>query len=178
MFISPITAIEQGWVKFPKWVSVEEQKKYIQPNALDFSLDKVFTIDSSAPFIVSETNKQMRGGVELLPNAALVDSHWKLEGNTSYDGMSDFYVELPEGVAAMFIVRSTFNRNGIFITSGLYDSGFKGNCGVAIHNNSGEAYIGQHTRIGQLIFIRSETSGVMYSGGYNTSNGQHWSEKK
>lgn len=119
----------------------------------------------------------MRGGVELSPvkQRSLEKDppeFWHLSSKKVYDGMSDVYVNLPEGIAAQLIIRSTFNRNGIFLTSGLYDSGFKGHIGFAIHNNSGEAKIGFGTRIGQIIFVSSDSVGS-YAGGWNHEEGTH-----
>lgn len=182
MFISPITAIENGWVTHPQCKDVADfkQRKFVSPNALDFTLDKLFTIDESTRFVVSEQSKQMRGGEELIAETVVdasnqnsLGDHWTLLTNTVYDGMSDFYVEVPEGVAALLIIRSTFNRNGIFLTSGMYDAGFKGNIGFALHNRSGIAQIAPGTRVGQLIFVESQSEG-QYEGGYNTAQGKHW----
>lgn len=183
MLISPIKAIEEGWVTHPECKTVEDFKSrsFVSPNALDFTLDRLFTIDETKPFTICEDMKEMRGGKELYPTTDIQKStlsFWALDPHSIYDGMSDFYVTIPEGVAAMFIVRSTFNRNGIFITSGLYDQGYVGGCGIAIHNRSGVAYIAPHTRIGQLMFFASENSGILYSGGYNHAVGKHWSDDK
>jgi deoxycytidine triphosphate deaminase len=141
MFINPKIAIEKGWIKG----NIED--KHIQPNAIDFTIDKLFTIDDM-PFVISEQGKNMRGGSELSPNERWEDrDYWILEERRSYDAMSNFYVELPEGIAALLIVRSTFNRNGLFVTSG-------------------------GTRVGQIIFVESENA-LMYAGGYNHAQGTH-----
>jgi len=172
MFIKPTVAIDNGWIKG------NFTDKNIQPNAIDFTLDKLFTLNNSKPFRISEEGKEMKGGNEVFASPDVITNiaYWRLDGHTTYDGMSDFYVDIPEGVAAMLIVRSTFNRNGIFITSGLYDSGYKGHCGFAIHNNSGYAYISPKTRIGQIIFVESD-SASMYNGSWNHKDGSHYSEK-
>lgn len=177
MFISPKIAIERGWVKIPEGVNVE---KCIQPNAIDFTLDKVCVFNADSYFQISENDKTMRTQRTLVPEYLYSlddEKYWRLEAGSVYDGMSNFYVEVPEGIAAMLIVRSTFNRNGIFITSGLYDSGYKGACGFAIHNRGGVAFISPGTRIGQLIFIESQNAGL-YAGGYNHNIGTHYTEKK
>lgn len=184
MFINPNHAIAEGWVKFPEWMSEEFQQKCIQPNALDFTVDHVFNIANTDTFMISEDNKKMRSQVMIAPHQ-YYDKEWpETEGPQywqltpgCYDAMSDFYVTVPEGIAAHLITRSTFNRNGVFIQSGLYDSGFKGNCGFVIYNMGGNTEIAPHTRIGQLIFTKSEPSGVVYAGGYNTEAGQHWTTK-
>lgn len=183
MFISPQTAIEKGWIK--RADGAEIAAEFIQPNAIDFTINRVFTSRLSAvPFKVADvvvdgvvkTVKQFPEFEELTP-AEDADPKYDrvplfyLPAGESYDFLSDFYVEVPEGVAALLIVRSTFNRGGVFVTSGLYDSGYKGNIGAALHNRGGtSAFVGKGTRVGQIIFVQSESVGL-YTGGYNTEAG-------
>lgn len=167
MFINPRVAIQEGWI-----TGIANEEKQVQPNAIDFTLDKLFHINET-PFVISEYGKQMRGTA---PYHAITDRaselpYWRLKSNSVYDAMSDMYVTVPEGAAAMLIIRSTFNRNGIFLTSGLYDSGFQGHIGFCLHNRSGaEARVFQGTRVGQIIFVESKTA-LMYSGGWNHEQG-------
>jgi len=183
MFINPRVAIENGWVTYPHCDSLQDwaDKKFISPNAIDFPIDILYSIHETKPFFISESGKIMRGGKQLTPtdkhplNDNYSDHVWILEPQTCYDGMSNMHVEVPEGVAAYLQVRSTFNRNGIFLVSGIYDSLFKGSIGFVVYNTSGHAYVVPGTRIGQLIFVESDNSGS-YEGGYNTNPGQHWSE--
>lgn len=178
MFINPKTAIEQGWITHPDCTTVEdwETRKFLGPNAIDFTLDHLYTIDHNNVFIISEDSKTMRGGKEL--PIAHIDAngveYWTLSPHDTYDGLSNIRVNLPEGVACMLIIRSTFNRNGIFLTSGLYDSGYQGAIGMAVHNRSGVASIQKGMRFGQIIFISSDAAG-MYQGGWNHAEGTHWS---
>jgi deoxycytidine triphosphate deaminase len=179
MFINPKHAIEKGWIKG------NITDKHIQPNAIDFTLDRVFNITGD-PCVVAEFGKSMRPQYERHPipierelynilNAPTSVEGWILPQG-SYDCMSDFYVQVPAGVAATLIVRSTFNRNGVFITSGLYDSGFQGHIGFVLHNLLGQVTVPIGTRVGQLIFVASENAGV-YAGGWNHEIGTHHSEK-
>lgn len=182
MFISPITAIENGWVTHPLCSTVEDfkQRNFVSPNALDWTADRLFTVDVLKPFYLNESSKTMRGGSESI--ATIQNSHngdnnayWTLPPQTVHDVMSDFYVKIPEGVAALLIIRSTLSRNGLVLVSGIFDSHFEGNLGAAIHNHSGPAYIAPGTRIGQLIFIKSDNAGA-YKGGYNNAPNIHWAE--
>ena len=173
MFINPTVAINEGWITG----NITDDN--IQPNAIDFTLDRLFTIWEENIFRIDEDSKDMRGGVEVHANEdpRYQKNYWRLSPHTSYDGMSNFFVKVPEGVACMMIIRSTFNRNGIFITSGLYDSGYEGHVGFAVHNNSGIALVAPGTRIGQLIFVESDHA-KLYAGGYNHEEGTHHSEAK
>lgn len=184
LFISPQTAIDNGWIK--RADGAEISAEYIQPNAIDFTIDRVFSSRLSAiPFKVADVNaagavktvKQFPSFEELIATEDTDPKYdrvplFYLPNSESYDFLSDFYVELPEGVAALLIVRSTFNRAGLFVTSGLYDSGYKGNIGAALHNNGNTpAFVGKGTRVGQIIFVQSDSIGT-YAGGYNQLLGE------
>ena len=174
MFISPKVAISEGWI-----TGINDEALQVQPNAIDFTLDNLFAINHMNLFVISEdkADKQMRGGypIEVANTDKAGKEFWTLSPNETYDGLSNIRVNLPEGVACQLIVRSTFNRNGIFLTSGLYDSGYEGNIGFALHNRSGMASVQKGVRVGQIIFVRSDSEG-MYAGGWNHAEGTHWSE--
>lgn len=182
MFISPQTAISEGWIK--RSDGTEISAAYIQPNAIDFTIDRVFssaaatTQFKAVDTVIDGELKTVKQFPEFEELDAFEDADakfdrvpmWHLTPG-SYDFLSDFYVEVPEGVAALLIVRSTFNRGGVFVTSGLYDSGYKGNIGAALHNNGNTAAgVGKGVRVGQIIFVKSESVGL-YVGGYNHEAG-------
>jgi deoxycytidine triphosphate deaminase len=167
MFIDPKVAIENGWV-----TGITNHDTQIQPNAIDFTLDRLFSINDKNTFVIDEDSKKMRGGDEINSWPARVGGrpYWTMT-NGIYDGLSNIFVDLPEGVVCLPVMgRSTFTRNGIFITSGLYDSGFKGHVGFVVHNRSGRAQVGVGTRIGQIAFVESAKAGL-YAGGYNHTEG-------
>ena len=154
----------------------KQREKCVQPNALDFTVDQISKIIQT-PCSIGEDAKLMRQQSVCIPT--IVDTresvaHWELDVG-SYDFMSNFYVDLPEGVAAIVATRSTFIRNGLFVTTGLWDSGFKGPAGGVLHNPVAHARIAEHVRIAQLIFVQTDRNG-MYAGGYNTAANQHWTE--
>lgn len=189
MLISPKTAIENGWIKRSDGSAIAPES--IQPNAIDFTIDRVFTtVDADGVFKAADvrgddsqlkTVKEFPKFVELIPTEDADGRYdrvpmFSLAARQSFDFLSDYYVEIPEGVAALLIVRSTFNRAGVFVTSGLYDSGYCGNIGAAIHNNGNTtAKVGKGVRVGQIMFVSSDSVG-MYAGGYNTAAGQTWVE--
>ena len=183
MFLNPKHVIESGWLTHPSYTTLQDWKdnKAVSPNAIDFTIDKLYAIDSKEHFIISEDGKKMRGGEPIETKhygetgGVLNGDFWTLEPKTSYDAMSNYYVSVPENVAVLLIVRSTFNRNGLFITNGLYDSGFRGHIGFAIHNMSGTTRVAPGTRIGQIMFVAADSVG-QYTGGWNHEQGSHWSE--
>ena len=158
MFLNPKKAIDEGWITGLK------DDKQIQPNAVDITADRMFQVLDSNVFEVSNTDKLHRNRGEL------TNPHfWQLERGV-YDFLSDVYVDVPEGAVGWLVTRSTLNRNGLIVQSGLYDSGFKGNIGGMLYNLSGMARITPHTCVAQFILADSESVGK-YSGGYNTERG-------
>ena len=69
-----------------------------------------------------------------------------------------------EGLNKSF-TRSTLNRNGLFITSGLYDTGYHGVMAGVLHVGVGPARIKQGTRIGQYLSFTAENLSS-YDGDY------------
>lgn len=191
MFINPREVIKNGWLKFPDWMNEEQAEKCIQPNAIDFTLDRVFKISGNI-FSLSETKKRMRGGEEIIavPDKEAGDKisldkeiqiikeqlYFGLDPQDSFDCLSDFYVKVPEGVCAVLFTRSTLVRNGLFWISGLYDSGFEGHIGGVIHTRRGGTQIYKGTRVGQIAFVHADSAGI-YAGGWNHSQGTHYTEK-
>lgn len=181
MFINPQDAINNGWI------TGDIQEDNIQPNGIDFTLDHLSTISGEPCAIVDyqdpgqKSLKIMRSTLEQEPKwiQEYQQYAWCLFPNKTYDGMSDLYLDLPEDVSAFIITRSTLNRNQIFITSGLWDSGFQGHIGFAIHNSGqegGEAFIGKGTRVGQIVFVESSCTD-MYDGDWSHGQGTHWAER-
>lgn len=169
MFINPNKAIELGWIR-----GIKNPTKQVQPNAIDFTLDEVMELGGTA--MVSENAKSMRRlrSLPLFPEGEPAGL-WLLRGQAVYDGTSDVYVEVPQGVAAVLFTRSTFARNGVFILSGLYDSGYKGQIGFTIYTIGGEIAIKPGTRIGQIAFMSADSAGT-YAGGWNHEQGTHYTD--
>jgi len=137
-------------------------KNQIQPNAVDLRIAKLFRI-LPTEFYLSNDRKQHRQQEEIHPDD---NGEFFLEPNQSYQFDCLETVTIPTGYAGWLIARSTLNRNGVFITSGLYDSGFNNIVGGTIHVRAGPAKIVNHTRIAQFIYAEAETVG-MYDGDYN-----------
>lgn len=133
---------------------------HIQPNAYDVRLAKVFRI-ADEPFIITEEGKEHRGGDEVKVGE---DGFLRLRPGY-YDVLFDHKVEIAEGEAGYLIQRSTLNRNGCFVTSGLYDSGFKGYVAGCLHVTTGMMITKPGTRLAQFILTEADT-GHAYDGSY------------
>lgn len=144
-----------------KWDPIQ-----VQPNALDLRLGKMFAIKYENTFEISEEGKTHRGSVEIEP-----DGHgWYELGPGSYEVIMEGEIAIGPEEAGWVITRSTLNRNGIYLTSGLYDSGYKGVMAGVMHitgNKLTKTRIQRGTRIGQFLLFRAEAVSL-YKGDYGT----------
>ena len=131
-----------------------------QPNAVDLRLDKVFRITSNL-FELSNEHKDHRGSDILNTDD---ENYFQLYVG-SYEVIFENVINVGEGEAGWVITRSTLNRNGCFLTSGLYDSGYNGLMAGVLHVTCGPARIKRGTRIGQYLSFDAEAL-TMYDGDY------------
>jgi deoxycytidine triphosphate deaminase len=135
----------------------------VQPNAVDLRLAKVFAADS-ALFEVSNDHKKHRGTRELTPDP---QGYFNLPPG-HYEVVMENIIHVGENEAGWVITRSTLIRNGLFITSGLYDSGYNGVMAGMLHVTIGPARIKQGTRIGQYLSFDSQAL-HLYDGDYGVN---------
>jgi deoxycytidine triphosphate deaminase len=136
------------------------QAEDIQPNAVDLRLGKVYQIENEM-FEVSNDNKKHRGSKEIFPDG---EGYFTLYPG-SYEVVMENIIQVGEGEAGWVITRSTLNRNGCYITSGLYDSGYHGVMAGVLHVTTGPARIKQGTRVGQYLSFDAEALHT-YNGSY------------
>jgi deoxycytidine triphosphate deaminase len=128
------------------------QKEDVQPNAVDLRLGKVFKMSGST-FKIDEKEKVHRGSYEMQPDG---NGYYNLaEGH--YEVVMENEIVVGENEAGWVITRSTLNRNGVFLTSGLYDSGYDGVMAGVMHVTCGPMRIQRGTRIGQYLSFDSES---------------------
>lgn len=166
MFINPQTAIDNGWIR-----GIVDAEKQVQPNAIDFTLDQLKWVGNEVAYLCEDKKRnKMRSTHDVV---CFADGTWNLEGGRVYDGSSNMYIEVPEGMAAILYTRSSFARNGVFIMSGLYDSGYQGHIGFTIYTIGGGIQIEPGTRIGQVALVQADAA-KMYAGGWNHAEGTHY----
>lgn len=134
----------------------------VQPNAVDIRLGHMQKIENRQPFILSANNdKQHKSTSVVAPDK---DGYFYLPQGT-YEFVAQNKITIGEGEAGFVITRSTLNRNGVFLTSGLYDSGYSGVMAGVMHVTVPYVKIQQGARIGQYLNFKSESIGT-YDGSY------------
>lgn len=149
-------------------------KSDIQPNAVDLRIAKVYEMTHDL-FEISEDHKKHRGtSHELKPGT---DGYFYLPVG-QYEIVMENIIQVGHGEAGWVITRSTLNRNGLFLTSGLYDSGYHGVMAAVLHVTQGPARIKQGTRVGQYLSFKAETLSL-YNGdyGFNKDHDKKYGEQ-
>lgn len=136
----------------------------VQPNAVDLRVDKIFRPWPGTPFVISEDTKQHRQSDPVWPDS---QGDFYLETGM-YEIVMENTVTIGQNEAGWVITRSTLNRNGVFITSGLYDSGYSGVMAGALHVTCGPMRIRKGTRVGQFLLFKAESL-HLYDGAYGAS---------
>ena len=142
------------------------EHKDIQPNAVDLRLGKVFSINP-INFIICEEYKEHRGSQLIIPN----EEGWYHLAPGQYEVIMENEITVGKDEAGFVITRSSLNRNGVFLTSGLYDTGYSGVMAAVMHIGTGAMRIKQGTRIGQYLNFNAESL-FDYDGDYGAGK-QH-----
>ena len=161
MFLNPKQAIDEGWLR---GVPLD----HVQPNAVDIRASELYKVRKDSDFELYHEKKRHRVRNKVDDTA---EALWSLKSNNVYDFVSPAYVEMPDGVVGWLVTRSTLNRNGVFIQSGLYDSGYKGPVQCILYNLFGITVLEPGISVAQFVFVDAP-SGRTYAGGYNTEEGQ------
>jgi deoxycytidine triphosphate deaminase len=138
------------------------QAQDIQPNACDLRLDKVFMIRNGEFSITNESKVHLEQD-EILPDGddffVLSPGYYAVE----YENK----ITVDESEAGFVIARSTLIRNGVYITTGLYDSGYRGKMISGMHITTGTMRVKRGTRIAQYLCFEAESLN-QYDGDYQT----------
>jgi deoxycytidine triphosphate deaminase len=153
----------------------------VQPNAVDLKIAKLFEqVPYGGPVTPSILkDKTVHGtykeqdpvginekGIDVFGSDGIVAQAFRLKPGTFYQFETEHFVEIGEGEIGWLIHRSSLARNGVFITSGVYDAGFRGNIGGVMFNASNNyVNIEVGARVGQLVLAQSESLGK-YEGQY------------
>ena len=97
---------------------------------------------------------KLDGLVNLLNSALTEGGDDVPEGH--YEVIMENKISVGGDEAGFVITRSTLNRNGVFLTSGLYDTGYEGVMAAVMHVTCGPMKIAPGTRVGQYLSFDAE----------------------
>ena len=142
------------------------EENQIQPNAVDLKIKSVSLIHGGTVVLVGDTKQHAKRTV-VEPDD---EGHYVLtEGK--YDIVFDGKVVIGDGEAGFLITRSSLNRNGITISSGLYDTGYNSIIGGVLHvPQNTTLVVGKNERLAQFLLFDADALHD-YNGVYNDNKG-------
>lgn len=135
MVVNPQRAVDEGWIMLCEYSKVQQ-------SGIDVTLHAVKALKGIA--------------------SDIGDQYSFSEGD--FDFTCNELVVVPQDCVALLIVRSSFNRKGMFITTGLYDNGFHNYIGGVMHLSL-PMQIFKNERIAQIVFMQTEHK-AQYNGKY------------
>lgn len=180
MFISPKEAYENGWI-----TNLIDPEKQIGSDGIDLTVKTINWVNTEEPSILT-SNKiyTHHRSLEYIEPISIGENGYGLPEDMVgfelvkgvYDIEFNEFIKLPQGVAALLLLRSTFVRAGHSMFSGLYDQGFENFAGAVVHVE-GPTFVERDMRTAQIVFIQSAGSGQLYAGGYNYKEGDaNWQD--
>ena len=137
--------------------------KCIQPDAVDLRVGKIFRIEPNGVATLTEHSKTHGVRTEVHPNE---DGMFVLTRG-AYVVELDHRIKVGEDEAGWVISRSTLMRNGVYLHSCLYDSGYIGPmiCGLNVVGVA-KFLLEAHARIGQYVCTKVDGVQHQYEGSY------------
>ena len=98
------------------------------------------------------------------------DKYYELLSHNFYFVVVDREIYIPEGYCQTYLLRSTFARCGLILSSAVGDDGFKGTLMMALYNSSPQSiYIGKNERIIQALTWKTDNTSERYDGSYQNN---------
>lgn len=155
MILSPRLAIEYKVITSPNRPFDDNQ---IQQNGVDCRVAQIRKISPNGVLDVPGDKPDMHD-LQTDP-----EGYYYLQPLVAYSILCHEYIHMPWHLGGEIIIRSTFNRNGVFGRSSWYDPGFRNFGGLTIYPFV-HTRIKIHERIGQLICHHGQPANL-YGGDY------------
>ena len=169
MFINPKRILEEGILTLPKTI---KEGAVLQPNGIDLSITSVSRILEYSDCFVGDdvkTQHHLKSGKDITECYHRLEQKdvngYRLKKGEVYNVETGYELHLPEDMVAFIFTRSSLNRNGILVGSGLWDSGYHGPVGATIYPFRDLTLI-PPCRVAQIAFMKAE-SALLYNGSYN-----------
>lgn len=147
-----------------------------QPNAIDIRIDRVFAFKDTRSYVAVIGEDDDNPDKEIKVHRKTEEMNADLNGwmklpPGSYPFTTQHEITVGANEAGWVITRSTLNRNGVFISSGLFDSSYVGGLDLCLHVFGGPIWIKRGTRVGQYVCVDAESI-KEYDGDYGKGKSQ------
>ena len=170
--INPEHAIALGIIKGPLFED-------IQPNSIDLRVSEIYEIQGNLVLYANRNQRELPqySPIKKFPYSNSVPNMYKLNPGHRYQIEFNAQLEIPADICGVTMVRSTMAKSGCSGENGLFDSGYRGGCGMMISVQS-PTYIELDAPVAQILFFKAE-SHRLYNGFYQGGTSPlEWSNGK
>lgn len=153
MIINPKEIVEKGYIE-----NMEGGNFEVQQNGIDITLGSAEIINGG---FLGVDKREVKSYTEMLLDP---ENNYHFSPEYAYSVNFQQSIKVPDNMCAQIVQRSTLNRMGAFIVSGVYDSGFNNIIG-AVLRTSAPVVIEKGARIAQIVFTKADPASL-YSGIY------------
>lgn len=160
--------IDKKIVSFPNDEYVFDTEEQIQPNGVDLRVVALYQVTGKGKL---PRDSKMDYTEVQFQEVPFKDGWASLQPDRQY--LADFREKcsMRDGYCGIVIPRSSLLRIGVFATSALWDTGWKGGLGCSLRPlNQVDIEFG--SRLAQLVVSTSEFNGLRYNGRYQGSTSQ------
>jgi dUTP pyrophosphatase len=153
--------IEEGMIS--NFIDIDFQ---LQANGFDLSLKNASLFKGTGTIDFDNKEREIPSSIVLRYNN---DDEYFLQYGTYLIDFNESLI-IPADIVAIGLTRSSLLRSGVYISSAVFDAGFRGNiqCVLAVSNLYG-LRLKKNARLLQLIFFERRDDGSLYQGNYNKS---------
>jgi len=163
----------KDWVRSADGSKVDD--KQVQPHGVELTVDKIYECKGQTVITDDGYLKSNREEASLVSAKEYtqddysieVDDHYFLPAYNSYVVKYNERIEIPEDHMGLVFPRSRFIRSNNFISTAVWDSGYKGIGEGGLHINT-PTVIEKDMRIAQIAFAKAKT--------FNQYDGSHQGE--
>lgn len=132
-------------------------EKQVQPNAVDLTIDKVWLLEKGVFMLDGDSKHSLpRRAVHPIVRQTDGNEFFRLKNGT-YLVVFEQTVKMGPAEAGIVVGRSTLMRNGVWLESALYDSGYRGHMHAGLTVATGIEFIfPRHERIAQFLCFEAE----------------------
>jgi len=149
----------------------------IQPNSIDLSINEIFTIHGALT-LYADKERELPYYKPIEPFINFRNKKmYKLEPGKRYQVEFNEKLNLPGNLCGLTLVRSSMAKSGCTGENGLFDSGYKGSCGMMVSVQE-ESFVEVGACIAQMLFFEADSS-KLYEGFYqNMDSPFDWATEK
>ena len=152
-------------IKTGKFVSLHIspiESSAIQPNGVDLHIKQVNEIPGDSKPRLKEDDRIHAETINLDYNP---NGFYNLSAGKAYRVVYREVVRIPNTCVGLLLVRSSLQRNGVWLSTALWDSGYEGRGSGTLFCFS-NLQLHKDFAIGQLILMAADKPDTMYQGNY------------